>query len=162
MKRIFVLLLVLMITLLVAIPVYAAPPEIITGGYVDDYVSPTIICPGIEVRNHEVITYRLMLFFDEAGTWFKAESHFMGTDNYYTPSNPDLVLSGSFTAMYHWDARTGLESWTGVPYHITVPGLGTVMVRAGRFTGSQDHLAGKDSLLSPKDLEQFCSCLAGD
>jgi hypothetical protein len=56
---------------------------------------------------------------------------------------------------------TGELFETGVPYHITVPGYGTVLVRAGRWFGD-GHLAGKDSLDDPQDVAQLCALLAGD
>jgi len=162
MKRILALVLALGITLLVAIPVSAAPPVVYTGGDdVDDEVIDSV-CPDIVVKNHEVFTYRMMVWTDDNGNTLKVESHFSGIDNFYNPANPDVVLSGSFTGVYHYDARTGKDFTTGVPWHITAPGYGTIRLRAGRWSGLEvEKLSGKDSFLSPTDLAQFCSCLAG-
>jgi hypothetical protein len=51
----------------------------------------------------------------------------------------------------------------GAPYKITAPGYGTVLVLAGKWVTYPDgHIAGKDSLVDPKDVGQFCSILAGN
>jgi hypothetical protein len=50
----------------------------------------------------------------------------------------------------------------GAPYKITAPGYGTVLVRAGRWVSYPDgHVAGKDSYVDPKDVEEFCSIPTG-
>jgi hypothetical protein len=163
MKRILAISLALIISLLVAIPVVAAPPVVYTGGDDVDYEVTDSVCPGIVVRNHEVFTYRMMVWYDNNGNTLKIESHFSGIDTFYNPANPDVVLSGNFTGVYHYDARTGKEFTTGVPWHITAPGYGTIRLRAGRWSGLEVvHLSGKDSFLSPTDSAQFCSCLSGN
>jgi hypothetical protein len=50
----------------------------------------------------------------------------------------------------------------GAPYKITAPGYGTVLVRAGLVISPNGHVAGKDSFVDPKDLNQFCSIMSGN
>jgi len=155
--------LVLGITFIIAISVSAAPPVVENGGADIDYEVTDSVCPGIIVNNHEVFTYRQITWYDNLDNPVKIETHFSGTDNFYNPANPGVVLSGHFTGNYRYNVVTGEEATTGVPWHITVPGYGTVRVRAGRWSGAEGlHLAGKDSFVSAIDTEQFCSCLAGD
>jgi len=166
MRRAFALSLALVFALLVAVPVSAAPPVVVTErndvDYPVDY--PSLPCPSIQVRNHEVYSVVTTSYYDDKGVLLRAHMRFSGTDNLYNPANPGVVLSGHFAGAGNYDARAGVWYYTGVPYHITVPGYGTVLVRAGRWYGPDypyGHLAGKDSFLSPKDMAQFCACLAG-
>jgi hypothetical protein len=142
-----------------AVPVSAAPPVVETIQGVLDYPVDIIDCPGIEVWDYESYTITITSYYDDQGNLLRAHQRFSGTDNLYNPANPGVVLTGRFGGAGHLDVRTGIWYYSGVPFHITVPGYGTVMVRAGRWYGP-DHLAGKDSLLSPEDMEQLCSCLA--
>lgn len=164
MKRVLILPLVLVLALLIAVPVSAGPPVIETGEFDIDFVpfdpSP---CPGIEIHDPEVATYRMTSFFDNQGNLVRVRTHYIGVDHLYNPLNPDVVLTGSFSGSQEFDLRTGEESVSGLPFHITVPGYGTVLVRAGRWSVyPSGHLAGKDSLFDPEDMEQLCSLLAGD
>jgi hypothetical protein len=166
MKPGFVLPLALAFALLVAVPVSAAPPVIVTGTFEVDY--PVELdpwpCPGIEIWDHEVGTYRLTSYFDNEGNLLRIQAHYLGVDNFYNPANPDIVLSGHFSGTGEIDPNTEeLMLIRGAPYHITVPGYGTVLVRAGRWLQYPNgQVAGKNSLLDPKDVAQFCSLLAGD
>ena len=162
MKSAFALPLALVFVLLVGVPVSAAPPVVETGAMEMDYVafdpSP---CPGTEIRDHEVLTYRMTTYSDKQGRPVRTQIHIEGTDSFYNPANPDVALSGHFTANISINDVTGETSEHGVPYHITVPGYGTVLVRAGLWF-QDGQIAGKNSLLDPKDMVQFCSLLSGN
>ena len=165
MKRAFALSLVLAFALLVAVPVSADRPVVTTlSGDIDYLVDYYPLPCDIVVRNHEVYTIVTTSYYDDAGKLLRAHQRYSGTDNMYNEANPDVVLSGHFAGAGNLDKRTGEWYYAGIPYHITVPGYGTVVVRAGRWYGPEypyGHIAGKDSFLSPKDMEQFCACLAG-
>ena len=94
------------------------------------------------------------------GNLVRTQIHAVGTDNLYNPLNPDVVLSGHFVHHFQIDERTGEQTDFGIPYHITFPGYGTVLVEAGRWF-PDGRRVGKQSLSDPKDMEQFCSLLAG-
>lgn len=162
MKPHFALLLALSLLLLLAVPVSAIAPVVQTGGEDVDYVAfDHDLCPGLVIHDHEVYTYSMTTFFDNQGNPVRTQIHVVGTDNFYNPMNPDVVLSGHFVHNVLIDERTG--EWTdfGVPFHITVPGYGTVLVEAGRWF-PDGRRVGKQSFSDPKDTEQFCSLLAGD
>ena len=93
----------------------------------------------------------------------RGQDTLVGTDTYHNPENPGVELSGHFSATTEVDLQTGeYINASGIPVHITVPGYGTVLVRAGlssRYPNS--HFAGKDSFDDPKDIAAFCSLLAG-
>jgi hypothetical protein len=156
-------LLALALMLLAAVPVSAAPPVVVTEEAEINYPLTHQPCPGFQVWDHEFYTLVTTSYYDGEGVLRRQNLHASGIDNFYNPDNPDRVLSGRFFANGKYDERTGEWYIVGVPFHITVPGYGTVLVRAGRWSGfEEDHLAGKDSFLSPKDMEQFCSYLAGN
>jgi hypothetical protein len=159
------LLLALALALLLAVPVSADGPVVYTGTWEDDYIPEAYqVCPGMELRDHEVLTYRETHYFDNEGNLTSIKIHFLGTDNWYNPQNPGVELSGSFSATTEVDLQTGeYINAHGLPVHITIPGYGTALVRAGfwsRYPNS--HLAGKDSFEDPDDIAAFCSYLAGD
>jgi hypothetical protein len=112
-----------------------------------------------------MFTERLTLQYDNMGNLKRIHAHVDGVDNFYNFDKPGVVLSGHFVGNFEVDPKTWeLLSATGVPYHITAPGYGTVLVGAGRWevTYPDGHVAGKDSNIDPKDVEQFCSIMAGN
>jgi hypothetical protein len=160
-------LLVLFITAVLVVPVSADPPVVSHVAAHENWLVSASLCPGIEVWDDEVYAYSWTEWYDRGGNLLTVEAHSKGTDNFYNPDNPGVVLTGDFNLVYRWNSSMGLL-WdtgysTGVPYHITIPGYGTVLLRSGRWSGLEIvHLAGKDSFLNSTDLEQFCSCLVGD
>jgi hypothetical protein len=166
MKRAFALPLVFVLMLLMVVPVSAGPPVVVTTEHDIDYAAfDKTLCPDISIHNHEIYTERLTFYYDNEGNLKRIRGHVDGVDNLYNFDNPGVVLSGHFTVNFELHPQTfELLSATGVPYHITAPGYGTVLVRAGRWevTYPDGHVAGKDSLIDPKDVEQFCSIMAGD
>ena len=121
------------------------------------------VCPGIEVWDHEVLTYRQTAYFDNEGNLKSVKIHFLGMDNYYNPENPGVVLSGSFSLTTEIDLQTGEFINTRGAGQVTIPGYGTAMVLAGLWSQYPDgHVAGKYSLEDPDDIAAFCSYLAGD
>ncbi|MBN1140123.1 MAG: hypothetical protein JXM73_26370 [Anaerolineae bacterium] len=100
------LLLALLFALLLAVPVSADGPLIFDGAWEQDYLAFGDLCPGIEVWDHEVGTFRQWVYLDKEGNWTSSKIHFIGTDTYYNPENPGVVLSGNFSAM------TGFDLWT--------------------------------------------------
>jgi hypothetical protein len=165
MKRTFVIPLVLVFALLFVVPVSAAPPVIVTGQIDENYPpfdpSP---CADFLVMDHEVATYRQISYFDNQGNLLRITMHVQGVDSFYNPANPDKVLSGSFSGTLEVDLNTGeLVLASGLAVHITAPGYGMVLQRAGRWLRyPNSQLGGKDSLLVPTDIAQFCSLLADD
>ena len=159
------LLLALGLVLLVAIPVSADSPAIYDGTWEDNYMPfGDSLCPGIEVWDHEVLTFRQFVYFDQEGNVTSIKIHFLGTDTFHTPQNPGVELTGKFSATVEVDQQTGeFINTRGLAAHIIIPGHGTALVRAGFWSRFPTiHEAGKDSFNDPDDLTAFCSYLAGD
>jgi len=163
MKPVVVLLVVFVMMLVMVAPASAGPPEVITNE-VENVYEPydDTLCPGISISKHEIYTERLTFYYDNQGILKRVLGHVDGIDSFYNIANPGVVLSGHFVVNFELDADFNTLSVTGVPYHITAPGYGTVLVRAGLWESYPDgHIAGKDSLVDPKDVAQFCSILGG-
>jgi hypothetical protein len=158
------LLLAVALTLLVVVPVSAAPPDIYDGTWEDNYMPDNWqVCPGIEVWDDEVATYRQTTYFDNQGNVKRIKIHFLGTDNFYNPENPDVVLIGGSSLIAEVDLQTGeLINVRGAGY-ITIPGHGRALVNAGLWSHYPDgHVAGKYFLEDPDDIAAFCSYLGGE
>ena len=165
MKPTVVLMLVFVMMFVTVTPASAGSPVVELIEVDDDVVAyDNTLCPGIVIRKHEVYTLRLTNYFDKQGNLKLIKGYADGFDNYYNPANPDVVLSGHFVVNFEIDLQTGeIRPATGIPFHITAPGYGTVLVLAGRWVVYPDeHVAGKDSLIDPKDVAQFCSIMAGN
>jgi hypothetical protein len=155
-----------MLILLVFMPVgtvFADPPVTYSGPWEDDYISDNFHCPGIDVWDHEALTWRETDFYDKQGNVVKVQIFYIGTDTFYNPLNPGVELSGHFTATAEIDLLTGETiNARGVPLKITIPGHGTALVRAGFWSHYPFvHDAGKDSFQDPGDMAAFCSYLTG-
>jgi opacity protein-like surface antigen len=162
----FILLLALVLALLVAVPVFADPPVIDTGSYDNDYVqAPEFqVCPGIDLWDHIVATWRQTTYFDKAGNVTSIKIHFTGTDTFHNPAKPGFELRGKFSATLGVDLQTGeFTSARGLAAHIIIPGHGTALVESGFWSRYPTiHEAGKDSFNDPDDLAAFCSYLASN
>jgi hypothetical protein len=162
MRHFAVLLAVLLLTLVAAVPVAAAPPVVDTGSFDEDFADDLPLCPGIVLRDHSVGTYRDTSYFDNQGKLLKYHHSWSGVDNLYNAANPNLVLSGHFSANYFYNAVTGEESAPGTFWSITVPGYGTVFKEAGLWKSRTDRLVGIHTSLDPEKMALLCSLLGGD
>lgn len=158
--RTFALSIILSLTMfMVATPAAAVAPVVENGEFTINYKIDQQPCPGIEVWDNESVTYTLKTFFDNKGNPVRMQIHATGTDNFYNPMRPGVVLSGHFVHNFWQDMRTGTWTENGVPYHITVPGYGTVLVEAGRWF-ADGRIVGKHSFSDASDMTQFCALLA--
>ncbi len=161
MKPAVVLPLALTLFLLFAMPVFATPPVVYEGPYDETYPSFLQPCPGFEIWDHEVLTWRETDYFDKQGNLERVHVHYSGTDTFFLPDNPDVTLTGKFVANYEFDLQTLINiDYRGLPVHITIPGYGNVLMLAGRWSSfPYGHHAGLDTLDNPDDVHAFCSYL---
>jgi hypothetical protein len=162
MRNFAVLLAVLLLTLVAAVPVAAAPPVVDAGSFDDDYADDLPLCPGIVLRDHSVGTYRNTWFYDNEGKLLRYHSEWSGVDNLYNAANPDFVLSGHFSANYFENYVTGEISAPGTYWSITVPGYGTVFKEAGLWKSRTDRLVGIHTSLDPEKMALLCLLLGGE
>ena len=162
MKRLVILSLVLLLTLAAAIPVFADKPVVETGTLDDiPWELEYQPCPDLVLMDHEVGIYSVTWHYDREGNLVFLQNDWSGVDHLYNADNPDVVLTGHFSAHYRYNALTGEESITGIMWNITVPGYGTVVVDAGRWVPVTGKYVGKRSWDDPEDMAQLCSLLGG-
>ena len=162
MKRLVILSLVLLLVLVTAVPVFADKPVVETGT-LDDVPWALEIqpCPGITLMDHEVGIYSVTWHYDREDKLIFLQNDWSGVDHLYNAANPDVVLTGHFSAHYRYNALTGEESITGIMWNITVPGYGTVVTDAGRWVPATGKYVGKRSWDDSEDMAQLCSLLGG-
>jgi hypothetical protein len=159
MKRLAVVLLVLLLTFVFAVPIYAAPP-VITSGDFDVFSDEEITCPGFTVRDHMVGKWRTTSFYDNQGQLREEFNHYVGTDNLYNKDNPSFVLSGHFSSHDNYNKLTGEYTWEGTSWSIKLPGYGMVIKQAGLYKDSTGRLVGIHTNFDPEAIARLCSLLA--
>lgn len=160
MKPAAVLPLALTLFLLLAMPVFATPPVVEEGASDETYVSFLQPCPGYEIWDHEVLTWRATTYFDQYGEFERARIHYSGTDTFFLKGS-GVSLTGKFAGNNEgYDQNGELVNYRGMPVHITIPGYGNVLMMAGRWsTFPFGRHAGLDTLNNPADVAAFCSYL---
>lgn len=159
MKKLTILLAVLLLTLMAAIPVYAAPPVVETGDI--DKEEPLLNCGDFAVVDHVLGTYRKTSFYDNQGTLLKIVTISNGTDNLYNPDNPSVVLIGHFTSVDTENYITGEWTSSGSFFSVNIPDYGKVLKGAGRYKASTDRFVGVWTL-NDESAELVCATLAGN
>jgi hypothetical protein len=162
MKPTIVLPLALVLALLLAVPVYADKPIVTTGDWdITWLVTDPPPCPGIDVWDRSVTTYRETSFFDNQDNLLRKETHMQGTDTLFSPQNPGVELTGPFSTISRYDALTGEEHLNGTGWHINVPGRGVVFLAAGHMF-PDGRFVGRSSWLEPDGWAEVCALLRGD
>ena len=153
-------LLALVFMLLAAVPVSAAPPVVEYWVYDDDSVLADSPC-DFPVWDHEVCDARTTSFYDNEGNLVRFTWFFKGTNVFYNPANPGVVLVGQSAATFHFDVAEGTVFESGGT-KTTLPGYGTVMMYVGHgWDFTSGPRVGNWTFDNPKDQEQFCAYMAG-
>jgi hypothetical protein len=161
--RLLILVSILLVALAPVGVVSAAPPVVEYVAYDFNYPLEEQPCPGNQVWDHEVFTFRMTTYSENDGTVKNIKIHITdGTDNFYNPEKPSFILSGDFGGNAEVDLQTG--NWinvSGITAHITLPGYGRVVMFTGHWLLYPTiHLGGLYSFDNPKDMAKFCSLLA--
>jgi len=148
--------------LIMAAPVSAGAPVIEDSTY--DAYGPWTWAPcDFTVMEHEMLRVRTMSYYDDAGNLVRFVMHLHGYSVFDNPLNPGVELAtDTASGVMRYDFADDTWDVTGVSSHLTIPGYGAVMVRAGRWSDYPfGHDAGKDSFESEEDKQAFCAYLAG-
>ena len=158
MKKLAVLLVVLLLTLVAAIPVYAAPPVIETGNINKEV--PFLDCGDFAVVDHVLGTWRSTSFYDNEDKLLKVITVSVGTDNLQKMGDPTVVLTGHFTSVDTDNKVTGEWTSSGSFFSINIPDYGKVLQGAGRYRASTDRFVGVWTL-NDESAALVCATLAG-
>jgi len=110
-------------------PAFAAPP---TTSTVLLQGSQTLAdCAGFQVIDDYDETIGVTNFFDNDGTNIETHLSIHGTDTYRQSVTGQSITMGT-NFMVHIDRQAMLASSGGLQYHLMIPGLGHVLLDAGR------------------------------
>ena len=157
MKKLAVLLVVLLLTLVAAIPVYAAPPVVETGNI--DKEVPFLDCGDFVVVDHVLGTWRSTSFYDNEDKLLKVITVSVGTDNLQKIGDPAIALTGHFTSVDTYNVLTDAWTASGTFLSINLPEYGKVLKVAGRVNFSTGRFVGVDNAGS-EDWALICEALA--
>jgi hypothetical protein len=120
-------------------------------------------CPGFDVLDQYDATVVTTRFVDQAGTTVELRLSIQGTDTYVrSDTGRAIVQPTRFTARIDQQALVNISA--GLVYRLVVPGLGNVLLDAGRTvydfaTGSFVFLAGPHQVTTG-DTAGLCAAFA--
>jgi hypothetical protein len=173
MKKLTILLLVLLLTLVVAVPAYADKPVKHSNDWEEDFF---VTDCGDYVINDRVLHHeRWIDFFDKDGNWIRETGYSEGVDHVYNVSDETRFAEG----LYHeeWIITPGPDpnhlefNFHGLDWNIQLPGHGTVYHESGLddelcdWSGEPppgDCIPLKRAGLSQRDFEALCKALKAD
>jgi hypothetical protein len=117
-------------------------------------------CDGFQVFDDYDETIVRSDFYDNDGILIETHLAINGTDTYRQSVTGQSIIMGTHY-MVHIDRRTMLDSAGGLLYHLLIPGLGHVLLDAGRTvydrtTGTLIFLAGPHQVMDG-DTSGLCA-----
>ena len=136
----------------------AAPPTTSTHQLLGTQVLAD--CDGFQVFDDYDETIGVTNFYDNDGNLIETHLAINGTDTYRQSMTGQSITMGTHY-MVHIDRRTMLDSAGGLLYHLMIPGLGHVLLDAGRTvydrtTGTLVFLAGPHQVMDG-DTSGLCA-----
>ena len=110
-------------------PVFAVPP--VSTTYQMQGTQVLADCNGFQVFDDYDATVVKTDYYDKAGNRVEIHLAINGTDTYRQSVTGQSITMGSHF-MVHIDTQTMMNSSSGMQYHLTIPGLGHVLLDAGR------------------------------
>jgi hypothetical protein len=143
-----------LLAILTITPVLAATPDTYTW---EGEFSYTVPCEGFELVGVGQERLRISTFFDRFGDPVRMQIH-VAYDGTLTRPGSNLVLSDPQYAMLQSDLRKGTDTYVGLIYKLTIPGMGIVYQDMGRIVfdadfnvifeaGTHEFLNGSDTLI---------------
>ena len=153
--------LVLGLSLAVIAPAAAAPPEkvVIEDIHIEQVDSTSCDFPFLEVFNGRVT---ITTFFDDEGNPIRIQFHlpFHGT---LTNEATGESVSADQVLQLTLDLEEGTESDVGLRFRVVFPGLGVVLLDAGKIVfdadGNVAFEAGPHQIVN-EDFAEFCAAFA--
>jgi hypothetical protein len=120
-------------------------------------------CNGFDVIDQYNVTVVTTQFFDQSGAAVEIHLSLQGTDTYVRSDTGRAIVQPSHF-MARIDRQPLVNISTGLQYHLMVPGLGNVLLDAGRTvydftTGSYIFLAGPHQVVTG-DTAGLCAAFA--
>jgi hypothetical protein len=127
-------------------------------------------CPGpdgttFDIRDDFVQQGTMTTFYDRNGDDVRYRFHFRYVDRFYNSETGKEYTATTANTIDFVDAQSGQLDAMGLEYHLTVPGVGVVILDAGKLIETADgevvFESGMHQILgSNPDTEKFCEALA--
>jgi hypothetical protein len=144
---------------------FATPPTMVeldpdTGDEV------LVNCDGFDIRDDFIVRGTQTTFYDRSGDAVRDRFHFRYVDRFYNSETGKEYTATTANTIDFVDVQSGQLDAMGLEYHLTVPGVGVVILDAGKLIETADgevvFESGKHQILgSNPDTEKFCAVLAG-
>ena len=144
----------------------AMPPLSETEEFVDDF--PIVGCGEYEVWTMATTRQTITVFFDKDGVPVRQRLSLHISDAiYYNSLNPEIFIQQGASGtgenyQIMFNLVTGTERYTGLPYRITIPGVGPLYVVAGHavWDGENYIFSGIDMFPEAGTGSALCDALA--
>ena len=164
-KKSLLVLLVFVLALVMAIPVFASPPDRVDfedGGEFELVEDCSVYGEGwnFSVWNRWSQTGTDLTFYNNDGEVVRLQFNSQGIDNLFRLDEPDNVLASPWNTNGTWNLETDDIRIRGNFWNLQLPGVGNVFHFAGAefiVNGEFDRFAG----LETRDLEMICRYFAG-
>jgi hypothetical protein len=122
-------------------------------------------CDGFDIRDDFIQRGRQTTFYDRNGEAVRDRFHFRYVDRFYNSETGKEYTATTANTIDFVDAQSGQLDAMGLEYHLTVPGVGVVILDAGKLIETADgevvFESGMHQILgSNPDTEKFCEALA--
>jgi hypothetical protein len=123
-------------------------------------------CDGFDIRDDFIVRGTQTTFYDRNGDAVRDRFHFRYVDRFYNSETGKEYTATTANTIDFVDVQSGQLDAMGLEYHLTVPGVGVVILDAGKLIETADgevvFESGKHQILgSNPDTEKFCAVLAG-
>src|SRR5215210_7111975 len=122
-------------------------------------------CDGFDIRDDFIQRGTQTTFYDRNGEPVRDRFHFRYVDRFYNSETGKEYTATTANTIDFVDVQSGQLDAMGLEYHLTVPGVGVVILDAGKLIETADgevvFESGKHQILgSNPDTEKFCAALA--
>jgi len=143
----------------------AYPPtsEEIPAVTIDDLL---VECGSFDIRDDYVLEGTATTFYDRNGEPVRIRFHISAVDRFYNSDTGKEYTATTANTIDFVDLQSGQLDAMGLEYHLTVPGVGVVILDAGKLIfdaqGNVVFESGQHQILgSETDTDKFCQVLAG-
>ena len=123
-------------------------------------------CGTFDIRDDFVLEGTATTFYDSNGEPVRIRFHFTAVDRFYNSDTGKEYTATTANTIDFVDLQSGQLDAMGLEYHLTVPGVGVVILDAGKLIfdaqGNVVFESGQHQILgSETDTDKFCQVLAG-
>jgi hypothetical protein len=144
----------------------AIPPDTVDLG-TDTGDELLVKCGTFDIRDDFVVEGTMTTFYDRNGEPVRIRFHFRYVDRFYNSETGKEYTATTANTIDFVDVQSGQLDAMGLEYLLTVPGVGVVILDAGKLIETADgevvFESGKHQILGNEtDTDKFCAALAGE